>query len=39
MDKHSKLWRLVAARPYPRIHVVSDLHLETGPYVLAPAEN
>lgn len=34
MDKHSKLWRLVAAKPYPRIHVVSDLHLETGPYAL-----
>ncbi|GAA5175559.1 metallophosphoesterase family protein [Niveibacterium umoris] len=33
-DKDSALWRLVTARPYPRIHVLSDLHLETGPYAL-----
>lgn len=27
----------VAARPLPRIHVLSDVHLETGPYELDPA--
>jgi len=34
MHKDSGLWRLVAAKPFPRIHVLSDLHLETGPYAL-----
>lgn len=32
----SEFWRLVSTRPLPRIHVLSDLHLETGPYVIPP---
>jgi len=31
------LWPLVARRPLPRIHVISDVHLEFGPYEL-PAD-
>lgn len=31
------LWPLVSARPLPRIHVLSDVHLEFGPYEL-PAD-
>lgn len=31
------LWPIVAARPLPRIHVISDVHLEFGPYEL-PAD-
>lgn len=29
--------RLIGARPLPRIHLLSDLHLETGPYAI-PAD-
>lgn len=28
------LWRVTAPSPYPKLHVLSDLHLETGPYEL-----
>lgn len=31
-----EFWRLVGKRPLPRIHLLSDLHLETGPYVIPP---
>lgn len=31
------LWPIVATRPLPRIHVISDVHLEFGPYEL-PAD-
>jgi hypothetical protein len=31
------LWPLLARRPLPRIHVISDVHLEFGPYEL-PAD-
>lgn len=30
------LWPLVAGAPLPRIHVISDVHLEFGPYELPP---
>ncbi len=33
----SPLWPLLARRPLPRIHVISDVHLEFGPYEL-PAD-
>lgn len=29
---HKVLWPLVSNRPLPRLHVLSDLHLDTGPY-------
>ena len=29
-----EFWRLVAKRPLPRIHLLSDIHLETGPYAI-----
>ena len=31
-----EFWRLVGKRPLPRIHLLSDTHLETGPYVIPP---
>lgn len=31
-----EFWRLVGKRPLPRIHLLSDIHLETGPYVIPP---
>ena len=30
-------WRLVGKRQLPRIHLLSDIHLETGPYEIPPA--
>lgn len=33
----SPLWPLFASKPLPRLHVLSDLHLERGPYEI-PAE-
>jgi Icc-related predicted phosphoesterase/protein involved in polysaccharide export with SLBB domain len=33
----SPLWPLVSDRPLPRLHVLSDLHLESGPYEIAPS--
>lgn len=32
----TEFWRLVGKCPLPRIHVLSDLHLEGGPYEIPP---
>jgi hypothetical protein len=32
----SPLWPLVSDRSLPRLHVLSDLHLDTGPYEIPP---
>lgn len=32
MPASAPLWPLIAKRPFPRIHVLSDVHLEHGPY-------
>jgi hypothetical protein len=31
-----EFWRLVGKRPLPRIHLLSDIHLDTGPYAIPP---
>lgn len=31
-----EFWRLIGKRPLPRIHLLSDIHRETGPYVIPP---
>jgi hypothetical protein len=31
-----KFWRLIGKRPLPLIHLLSDVHLETGPYLIPP---
>lgn len=35
----SALWPLIHQRPLPRIHVLSDLHLDTGPYAMPPMDD
>lgn len=37
MNASLPLWPLVSAKPLPVLHVLSDLHLESGPYAL-PAD-